>query len=546
MSLQAFAQRVVQATSFQHFITGVILFAAILVGVETDKAMVAAHGDLLHALDRIVLAIFGAEIVLKMVALSPRPWRYFHDAWNVFDFAIVVACLLPLGSQSATVLRLLRLLRVLRLVHALPRLQVLVGTLLKSLPSMGYVGLFLVMHFYVYGVAAVFLFGAAWALDRPRRGGLLAGLAIGAMVMTRGLLPAAALLATALALPALSRPYRLVARRWLPSVLASAVLAGSAWPVALWISGPAGQAHLATWLGWNRGQLTGPGVDGLLYWARTLPWFAWPAWPMAIWAIWRWRGRLSEPAIALPLVHLAVTSFAALCATEPERVAMLPATLSLAMLAAVGLPTLRRSMVSLIDWFAVMTYSLIGIAVWAYWIAFVTGFPPKMAYRAERIAPGFEPSWLSGDVVLGMLATAAWVLLVRWRISRQPPMIWRAVVLSCGGLVLTWFLLMTLWLPAFNQRNTYRDVSLQVAAALPAGYGCIETRALGLAQRATIHYFGRLSFGSGDGACDWLLVQDDGPLARTPPSAERGWRLHWEGGRLRDPDERFRLYERLR
>ncbi|WP_397595469.1 ion transporter [Silanimonas sp.] len=159
MSLQAFAQRVVQATSFHHFITGVILFAAILVGVETDKAMVAAHGDLLHALDRIVLAIFCAEIVLKIVALSPKPWRYFHDAWNVFDFAIVVACLLPLGSQSATVLRLLRLLRVLRLVHALPRLQVLVGTLLKSLPSMGYVGLFLAMHFYVYGVAAVFLFG---------------------------------------------------------------------------------------------------------------------------------------------------------------------------------------------------------------------------------------------------------------------------------------------------------------------------------------------------------------------------------------------------
>ncbi|MCZ8113653.1 ion transporter [Silanimonas sp.] len=159
MSLQAFAQRVVQSTSFQRAITGVILFAAVLVGVETDKAMVAAHGDLLHALDRIVLAIFCAEIVLKMVALSPKPWHYFRDPWNVFDFAIVVACLLPLGSQSATVLRLLRLLRVLRLVHALPRLQVLVGTLLKSLPSMGYVGLFLAMHFYVYGVAAVFLFG---------------------------------------------------------------------------------------------------------------------------------------------------------------------------------------------------------------------------------------------------------------------------------------------------------------------------------------------------------------------------------------------------
>jgi voltage-gated sodium channel len=160
MSLQAFAQRIVEAPSFQRFITAVILFAAVLVGLETDKGIVAAHGSLLHALDVAVLTIFGAEIVLKMIALSPKPWRFFADPWNVFDFTIVVACLLPLGSQSATVLRLLRLLRVLRLVQALPRLRVLVGALLKSLPSMGYVGLFLVMHFYMYGVAAVFLFGA--------------------------------------------------------------------------------------------------------------------------------------------------------------------------------------------------------------------------------------------------------------------------------------------------------------------------------------------------------------------------------------------------
>jgi voltage-gated sodium channel len=159
MSVQAFAQRIVEAPLFQRFITAVILFAALLIGLETDKAIVAKHGDLLHALDAIVLAIFCAEILLKMIALSPRPWRFFSDPWNVFDFLIVVACFLPIGSQSATVLRLLRLLRVLRLVRSLPRLQVLVGALLKSLPSMGYVGLFLVMHFYVYGVAAVFLFG---------------------------------------------------------------------------------------------------------------------------------------------------------------------------------------------------------------------------------------------------------------------------------------------------------------------------------------------------------------------------------------------------
>jgi len=67
--------------------------------------------------------------------------------------------LLPFGNQYITVLRLLRLLRVLRLVHALPRLQILVSALLKSIPSMAYVGAFLALLFYVYGVAGVFLFG---------------------------------------------------------------------------------------------------------------------------------------------------------------------------------------------------------------------------------------------------------------------------------------------------------------------------------------------------------------------------------------------------
>jgi voltage-gated sodium channel len=153
------ARSVVEATWFHYFITGVIVFAGALVGVETSPALVQSHGGALHVLDRVILAIFVIEIVLKLVAEGRTPWRYFRDPFNCFDFAIVAVSLLPLGAQYVTVLRLLRLLRVLRLVHALPRLQILVSALLKSIPSMGYVGMFLGLLFYVYGVAGVFLFG---------------------------------------------------------------------------------------------------------------------------------------------------------------------------------------------------------------------------------------------------------------------------------------------------------------------------------------------------------------------------------------------------
>ena len=159
-ALPATLRQIADAPFFGRAITVVILAAGVLVGVETYADFSARHRGLLHLLDQIILGIFIAEIAIKIGAEGRHPLRYFRDGWNVFDFVIVAACLLPFGSSSVTVLRLLRLLRVLRLVRALPRLQLLVNALLKSIPSMGYVTALLFLLFYIYAVAAVFLFGA--------------------------------------------------------------------------------------------------------------------------------------------------------------------------------------------------------------------------------------------------------------------------------------------------------------------------------------------------------------------------------------------------
>ena len=144
---------------FTNFITCVIIAAGVLIGIETYPAMVARYGGVLHTLDKIILWIFVAELVLKVIAEGGKPWRYFRDPWNVFDFVIVVACFMPGAGDYVVVLRMARLLRVLKLVRALPKLQMLVTALLKSIPSMFYVTILLGLLFYVYAVAAVFFFG---------------------------------------------------------------------------------------------------------------------------------------------------------------------------------------------------------------------------------------------------------------------------------------------------------------------------------------------------------------------------------------------------
>lgn len=157
--MTSLAKRIVESRSFRSSIIAVILVAAVLAGVETSAVMLAQHGALLHALDTIVLAIFIAEIVLKLAAHGRRPLDYFRDGWNIFDFTVVVLCILPVAGPFASVLRLVRTLRLLRLVTSLPKLQLLVGALIKSLSSMGYVGLLLALVFYIYAVTGVHLFG---------------------------------------------------------------------------------------------------------------------------------------------------------------------------------------------------------------------------------------------------------------------------------------------------------------------------------------------------------------------------------------------------
>ena len=150
--------RIVDSNLFQYGILAVIVLAAALVGLETSRSLVESHGGLLHTLDAIVLWIFVVEAGLKILRHGWRWYRYFGDGWNVFDFTIVVVCFIPAAGPYAAVLRLARVLRARRRVTALPKLQLRVGSLRKSIPSLAYVGILLAVLFYIYGVLGVFIF----------------------------------------------------------------------------------------------------------------------------------------------------------------------------------------------------------------------------------------------------------------------------------------------------------------------------------------------------------------------------------------------------
>ncbi|KAA9006673.1 ion transporter [Histidinibacterium aquaticum] len=139
----------------RNFIIGVILFNAVILGMETIDSIMATAGPLIVLLDRICLAIFTIEIAAKLYAWGPR---FFRSGWNIFDFIIVGISLVP-ASQGLSVLRALRILRVLRVMSAAPRLRRVVEGFITALPGMGSVFLLMGLIFYIGSVMSTKLFG---------------------------------------------------------------------------------------------------------------------------------------------------------------------------------------------------------------------------------------------------------------------------------------------------------------------------------------------------------------------------------------------------
>lgn len=142
---------------FETCVIAIIVLSALLIGAKTYEET-SRFEQLLLVFDRAVTIFFLIEILIRMAA-ERRVRDFFKKGWNVFDFLIVMASLIPLDDSEMVLLaRLLRIFRVLRLVSMIPELRMLIAALFKSIPRMGYVALLMFIIFYIYGAIGSFLF----------------------------------------------------------------------------------------------------------------------------------------------------------------------------------------------------------------------------------------------------------------------------------------------------------------------------------------------------------------------------------------------------
>ena len=373
---------------------------------------------------------------------------------------------------------------------------------------------------------ALFLWGLAAAPFRPRLGpaAVVAGLAL----LAASGAPATAVTMGAAGTMVCMRSTYEAARRF------------SAWVAAGTLVAAALSQVLGLWA-WRVGFRQQP--DQLLQLSRLFLWFTWPAWLLAVWTLWRWRHHLLNRHISVPASAAAIAMVSSIVMGGSDRALML-ALPGLAVLAAFALPTMKRSVTSAIDWFSVFFFTVCAIAIWVVYAATQTGVPAKTMANVMKLAPGFTPRFSLVELCVAVIASAAWLALVRWRTGRHQHALWKSLVLPASGVALCWLLLMTLWLPLLDYARSYRPWVQRLAQHIPRD-ACIAAPRLGRAPIAALEYFGGWKVdgrqGAEQGPCPVLLVP--GNAAEPAPG---GWAYVATERRPTDRDGSTAVFRRTR
>ncbi len=154
---QSSFQRLKQNRLFEFFIIGIIIFSALLIGIRTYD-IPEIYIKILEALDWGVTIFFAVEIIIRFISERNKA-DFFKSGWNVFDTIVVIISLIPIqDSEMVLLARLIRIFRVLRMVSVIPELRILLTSLLKALPQLGYVVMLMFIIFYIYAAIGSTLF----------------------------------------------------------------------------------------------------------------------------------------------------------------------------------------------------------------------------------------------------------------------------------------------------------------------------------------------------------------------------------------------------
>lgn len=343
-------------------------------------------------------------------------------------------------------------------------------------------------------IVAAFFFSLAWTFRRDVLAPLFTGITIGCAVLTANLFAGVSLLVIALFIHARVHAYDTPFINRATLIIVAACATFFIWPIlAVAVAIETVDAWFDVWWAAQLDVLGTMRSFELKWMLENFIWFLWPLWPFALLALYAFRKQLDRTHIKLPLlIFIGLTVFSLLGHVSGERMLM-TLTVPLCILGAFGLMSARRSEGNILDWFSATVFTLAIVTIWVYFIAWQTGWPPKMSKSIINLAPGI-PATLHGLLfVLCFVTLLAWLALVLWRMNHSQVVAWKGPWLAAAGITALALTTVYLFEPVIDRARSFEPVVQEALTdfhAHAAPSDCIEPQELDATKEVLFNYYG--------------------------------------------------------
>ena len=159
--------KLMYGNAFEIVVIAVIIANAVSLAILTFQDVAPSVIAVAEAIDLFAIIFYSIELLLRIISFGTKPWMFFRNPWNVFDFLVVL--LIPFLSNGTVIFRLVRLLRILRIFRFLPEARILMLSMVKSVAPLANLAVLIGFLMFIYAMAGVYLFGA---VDPERWGNL--------------------------------------------------------------------------------------------------------------------------------------------------------------------------------------------------------------------------------------------------------------------------------------------------------------------------------------------------------------------------------------
>ena len=151
--------RIMYGNVFEFIVIAVIIANATSLAILTFADVNPTVEAIATTIDSFAIIFYTVELVLRLISYGTKPWMFFRNPWNVFDFLIVI--LIPFLNDATLIFRLVRLLRILRIFRFLPEARILMLSMIKSVAPLANLAVLIGFLMFIYAMAGTYLFGAA-------------------------------------------------------------------------------------------------------------------------------------------------------------------------------------------------------------------------------------------------------------------------------------------------------------------------------------------------------------------------------------------------